>query len=503
MAYIQAFPALLLIAGLVSLAAILVNKITSRVPIPAPAILLMAATGASALWPHLRAAIPTAEAGRVVTAALVYILFDGGMHIGWRRFRSAAAPVLALGVIGTIVTVILAAVVMHYGLGFGWPASAVIATAVSPTDPAVVFSVLGKREVAGRTATILEGESSANDPVGIALMAGVLSYVTWHHGPSGWSIALIFAAQMVIGVAVGVLGGMALAWFMRRVALPSEGLYPLRTAVAALVIYGLASIAHGSGFLAVLVAGVLTGDVRAPFKQEIARFHASLAALAEIVAFIVLGLTVHLHDLLAPRSLVPGLVLALVLAVVIRPLAIIPLLLPARLRWGERAFIAWAGLKGAVPVLLGTFVLQADVAGARAIYAIVVLVVCFSVLVQGLSVPFAARRLGVPMRVVEPHPWDLPVRLRQEPVGMERHRVAPGSPVDGAPVASLPLADGDWVCFVVRDGCAIPAPAEFLLRPKDELIILREHGPGRQPLKVFESAPAAERPGLASPPHLQ
>ena len=150
--------------------------------------------------------------------------------------------------------------------------SLLVATAVSPTDPAVVFSVLGQREVEGRSGTILEGESGANDPVGIALMASLLAA----GGLTGHAFVDIggqFLLQMGVGAAIGVLGGRALLWFMRRVPLPSEGLYPLRTLACVLVLYGAATLAHGSGFLAVFVAGILIGDGRAPYKREIERFH--------------------------------------------------------------------------------------------------------------------------------------------------------------------------------------------------------------------------------------
>jgi cell volume regulation protein A len=177
-------------------------------------------------------------------------------------------------------------------------------------------------------------------------------------------VAWEFGLQMAVGVAVGVAGGMALLTFMRRVPLPSEGLYSLRVLTCALAIYGLATVAHGSGFLAVFVAGILIGDERAPYKREIEVFHSSLASLAEIVAFVMLGLTIRLSDLPDGRAWLIGLVLAALLALVIRPLLVGVLLWPIRLRFGERAFVLWTGLKGAVPILLGAFIVQAGVKDA-------------------------------------------------------------------------------------------------------------------------------------------
>ena len=175
------------------------------------------------------------------------------------------------------------AVAARYVAGMSWHLALLVGTAVAATDPAVVFSVFGRREIAGRTGVLLEGESGANDPVGIALLSSLLAA----HGGAGsvvWHVVAEFALQMAVGVAVGVAGGLALLAFMRRVPLPSEGLYSPRVLAGVLAIFGAATVAQGSGFLAVLVAGIIIGDEPAPYKREIERFHSSLASLAEIVA---------------------------------------------------------------------------------------------------------------------------------------------------------------------------------------------------------------------------
>jgi cell volume regulation protein A len=186
--------------------------------------------------------------------------------------------------------------------------------------------------------------------------------------------------------------------FMRRVRLPNEGLYPLRTLAAAGIIYGLASVAHGSGFLAVFIAGLALGDLDIPYRRQIRRFQTALASLAEIVVFVALGLTVNVTQLFEEGIWLDGLLLAIVVAFVARPLALAPLLAPLRLRLGEKIFIAWGGLKGAVPILLAAFCILEGVDDARRLYEIVFVVVLFSVIVQGASLPFIASRLGVPMR---------------------------------------------------------------------------------------------------------
>jgi potassium/hydrogen antiporter len=385
------FGTIVLVVAAGFLVALLGRKVTERFPIPAPAVFLLVA----ALAPAVIVDIRTVE--RIGVVALILILFDGGMHVGWRRFRRAWAPITALGAIGTAATAGLMAVFAHYLFGFDWTTAGILGAALAPTDPAVMFSILGNKQIAGRTGTILEGESGVNDPVGIALMIGMLEFATADDG-SLWTIVGEFALEMSVGLVVGLGGAALLIPFMRRVSLPEEGLYPLRALAAAGVIYGLASVAHGSGFLAVFIAGLALGDFDLPYKAEIRRFQVALSSLAEIVMFVALGLTVSFAEFLEDRVWLDGLLLALLLAFVARPVAVAPLLLPLQLRMGERIFVAWGGLKGAVPILLAAFALLAEVDDAQRVYEIVFVVVLFSVVVQGSSLPFAARRLGVRMR---------------------------------------------------------------------------------------------------------
>ncbi len=391
MAEIGDFGAIVLaIAGGVMLA-LVARTLSERFPIPAPALFLVAAAATPVLLPDIR----TVE--RIGVVALIVILFDGGMIIGWRRFRRAAMPIASLGIVGTVATAAVMASLAHYLFDFNWTTAWILGAALAPTDPAVMFSILGDKVIRGRTGTILEGEAGVNDPVGIALMIGMLEFAT-SDGGSFWGIVQEFVLEMTIGLAVGLAGTAGLVVFMRRVRLPSEGLYPLRTLAAAGIIYGAASVLHGSGFLAVFIAGLALGDLDIPYKRQIRRFHVALASLAEIVVFVALGLTVSVTQLFDEGVWLDGLLLALALAFVARPLALAPLLAPLKMRTGEKVFIAWGGLKGAVPILLASFCILADVEDARRLYEIVFVVVLFSVIVQGSSMAFVAARLGVPMR---------------------------------------------------------------------------------------------------------
>jgi cell volume regulation protein A len=483
----RSFAWLVLVIAVVGLAAVMSNRVSRRTRVPAPAIVLLAAAVIVKAVPDLHAP-PEQTVERLVTVALLCILFDGGMHIGRSRFRSAAGPITVLGVVGTFSTVAGAAVFLSLAVGLDWYPAVLVATAVAPTDPAVVFSVLGQREVTGRSGALLEGESGANDPVGIALMASLLSAGGLTAGAFA-HVAGQFALQMGVGAAVGLVGGRALLWFMRRVPLPSEGLYPLRTLAGALLLFAVAVLAHGSGFLAVFVAGIIVGDARAPYKREIEHFHTALASLGEIVAFVVLGLTVDLKELSHLDVWLPGLLLGIVLAVLVRPLLVGPCLLGSGLARNERTFVLLAGLKGAVPILLGTFLLTADLADAPRLYGIVVAVVAFSVIVQGSLIPALANALHIPMRIVEPEPWAVGIRLRERPEGVHRLTVAPGSAVDGRRIDDLDeLPESAWISVVVRHGRLVPVNRSTRLHAGDETVVLAEPDLSDSLHALFEQA---------------
>src|ERR687884_199875 len=265
----------LVVAGGFALAA-LSTRLTDRVPGPAPALFLVAAAVVSDLWPAVYDHVPIRTVERIAVVALVVILFNGGIDIGLARLRGALAPVLSLGLAGTFLTAGGIALVAHVALGMDWTLAGLIGAALAPTDPAVMFSVLGRREIAGRSGTTLEGEAGMNDPAGIALMLGMIELAT-HDDATFSVVAREFVVEMAVGAAIGLLGARLMIPILRR--------------------------------------------SRLPCKAEIERFQDSLAGLAELVVFVALGATVRLADL-GVRDWVQGVVLVVALAVVIRPLVV-------------------------------------------------------------------------------------------------------------------------------------------------------------------------------------
>ncbi|HEY4269225.1 MAG TPA: cation:proton antiporter [Galbitalea sp.] len=470
MSEIVPFAVAVLLVSVAVIAAVFSNRLSSLIRIPAPALFLIAAAVLAKIFPVL-GSLPRGTDESLVTIALLFILFDGGMHIGWRRFRASLGAITVLGIVGTIATAAAIAACAHFLFGIDLRLALLLGAAVAPTDPAVVFSVLGKREITGRTGTILEGESGANDPVGIALLVSLLA------ATGGGSSALVgglteFGLQLVVGTAIGIGGGWGLSKLMRMVSLPNEALYSVGTIACATSIYGVTTILHGSGFLAVLLAGIVVGDTHAPFKREIRRFTSGLATLAEIAAFSLLGLTVSLDVVFDPAVIWPGLAIAGLLIFVVRPIFVGVLLIPMRLRWGERLFVLWAGLKGAVPILLGMFILGARISGAERVYAIIFVVVLVSVILQGGLVPLFARILRVPMKTIEPQPWASGLRFRERPDGMGEYVVAIGSPAEGATVDELELGDDGWVSLIRRNGALVQVRGSTRLEAGDVVLAL-------------------------------
>jgi potassium/hydrogen antiporter len=457
MTEISDFGAIVLLVSAGLFLAVLGMRFADRLSLPNAAIFLLFTGLLAASVEPLRDALSIQVVERIGVVALIIILFDGGLHIGLGRFRRSAAPILVLGVLGTFATAGLVTLAAHYILDFSWITSGLIGAAIAPTDPAVTFSVLGGREIRGRAGTILEGEAGTNDPVGIALMIGMIELAT-EDGGSFSIVVTEFTVEMAVGLAVGVAGALILLPAMRRIRLTSPPLYPIRVLAGAGIIYGIASIAHGSGFLAVFVAGILLGDVAAPRKGEIETFHSSLAALAEIGAFAALGLSVGYSDLDDLGVWSQGLALAIILAFVARPLAVGPLLAPVRLQRGEKLFVIWGGLKGAVPILLGALAVLAAVDESGRIYGIIFVVVLFSVVVQGGTIPYAAKRLQVPFRRVD---YDLAEVLefvvRDDAFANQRR------------IGELPLGERAWVGVLIRDGLPQAFGHDTVLQPGDRV----------------------------------
>jgi potassium/hydrogen antiporter len=386
--------AILAASALILLAALALEPTARRLDVAVPLVFLGVGLALGALSGTARHEVDAGQLETAGTIALVLILVDGGLRTGIVALRRELAPVLALGLGGTLVTFALVAVATHAVTGLGWTLSLIVGAALSPTDPAAVFSVLhGRSGGTLRVATVLEGEAGFNDPVAIALVIALVDAARKGHDPGAGEVAWTMLREGVVGAIVGIGLALVLARLLSSRA-PTIGVAPaLVVSLGAFLAFGVAGVAHGSGFLAAYLFGLMLGDLLQEAQATVGRLHDQLSSLAEVGMFVLLG--VALMTIPLRGSLADAAVLTALLVLVIRPLVAGPLLGAFGLGRSGSLFGVWGGLKGAVPILLGSLPIARGLAQGERLFALVGLVVVFSLLVQGLTLGRLARRLGI------------------------------------------------------------------------------------------------------------
>jgi len=363
----------------------------------------------------------------VGSMALALILFDGGLRTRFATFRSVLAPSLTLATLGVMLTAALTAPAARYALGLDWTQSLLVGSVVASTDAAAVFFLIHARglRLRPRVAATLEIESGTNDPFAIFLTLLLVSILM--HGHQSWStIARELAAEAFGGALIGVAGGRGMVMVLNRLSLP-QGLHAPFVTTGALVIFGLAQAIHASGFLAVYIAGLVVGNRPTRAHNTVIVFLDAATWLAQIGMFLLLGLLASPQRL--PHHALAALVVAAVLMLVARPLAVLICLFPFRFSWREKLFMSWVGLRGAVGIFLASIPLLVGLADAQLYFDLGFVVVIASLLVQGWTIATAARRLHIALPRTDPTPrrveLDLPGQLSQELVGYAVHASNP------------------------------------------------------------------------------
>jgi cell volume regulation protein A len=400
-------------------------------------------------------------------AALVVILAEGGLGTKWKELRPVLPSATVLALAGVAVSVGVTAVGAHCLTGLGWRQSLIIGAVVSSTDAAAVFSVLRRIPLPVRVKGTLEAESGFNDaPVVILVVAFSTPGPIQHWYVLLGEIALELAIGAAIGLAVGWLG----SWSMKRIALPASGLYPIAVMAIAVAAYALGALAHGSGFLAVYLAAMILGNARLPHWPATRGFAEGLGWIAQIGMFVLLGLLVTPHEL--GDDIVPALLIGMALTMVARPLSVMASLLPFRVPWPEQTLMSWAGLRGAVPIILATIPMVNGVDASHRIFNIVFVLVVVYTLVQGPTLPWLARtlRLGDPQEAADLGIESAPLeRLRGHLLSFV---IPEGSRMHGVEISELRLPAGSAVTLVVRGGESfVPLPTTPLRRG-DELLVV-------------------------------
>ena len=458
---------LLLVCSLVLLVAVAAVRISSRSGLPSLLVYLgigvvMGQDGIG----HIK--FDNAELTQVIGyAALVVILAEGGLGTKWKEIKPVLPAATALALAGVAVSVGVTASAAHYLTGLEWRQALIIGAVVSSTDAAAVFSVLRKIPLPARVTGTLEAESGFNDaPVVILVVAFS------HTGPIEHWYVLVgeIILELAIGAAFGITVGLLGSWGLRHVALPASGLYPIAVMAIAVVAYAAGALAHGSGFLAVYLASMVMGNAKLPHWPATRGFADGLGWLAQIGMFVLLGLLVTPHEL--GDDILPALLIGLALTMIARPLSVMLCLIPFRVPWQEQTLMSWAGLRGAVPIILATIPMVGGVEDSRRIFNIVFVLVVVYTLIQGPTLPWLARRLDLGQG---PTPADLGI----ESAPLERLRghllsvvIPPGSKMHGVEINELRLPAGAAVTLVVREGKSfVPLPTT-VLRRGDELLVV-------------------------------
>ncbi|MBK8869527.1 MAG: potassium/proton antiporter [Elusimicrobia bacterium] len=455
----MAIETLLIVAGVLVVGSVLISKASERFGVPAMLIFLGVGmlAGSEGLGGIEFDNPKLAQAAG--TVALAYILFAGGLETEWSMVRPVLASGMVLSTVGVAISAGLVGGFVALVLGFSWKEGLLLGSIIASTDAAAVFSVLKSKSVRlkGRLRPLLELESGSNDPMAVFLTVGMIGLIV-ASDKSAWGLIPKFFLQMGVGAGLGLGFGFLMRTLLNRAALGYEGLYPVLSLALVVLTYGVTTVVGGNGFLGVYVAGVFLGNSNFIHKRSLGRFHDGIAWLMQIGMFLTLGLLVfpsHVFEVMGA-----GLAVAAFLMLVARPVSVFVGMANSRFSKPEKVLVSWVGLRGAVPIVLATFPLLAGLPKSEMIFNIVFFVVLTSALVQGVSIPWVAKRLGLEAPAEEPR--RAPLRLGPgvgSQTRLEDFILPYGSPKVGKTLVSLNMPKDSLIAligrgerFVVPDG---------------------------------------------------
>jgi potassium/hydrogen antiporter len=483
----------ILLAAVLLLAGVLLSKTSSRLGVPS--LLLFLGLGMLAGSEGLLG-IEFEDfelAQRYGIIALAFILFSGGAGTAWRDVRRVLVPGVALATVAVLLSALVLGAIAAAIIGLPLLQGMLLGSVIASTDAAAVFSILRSRGVAivPRLRHLLELESGSNDPAAVFLTVGVIALI--QASATGVTDLIgLFVVQMGVGLVAGWVLARGIVALINRLHLEYDGLYPVLTVAFVLLTYEGTAWLGGSGFVATYVAGLTIANSEFLHKRSLLRFHDAIAWLMQISMFVLMGLLVfpsHLLPVTGQAALV-----AAVLMFLARPVAVLLTLVPFRVPFNEVAFVSWVGLRGATPIILATFPVVAGVPNAEIIFNVVFFVVLLSVLVQGTTIPAAARRLGVavPMTAVERYSFDAVIRGDQGH-GLRELTIRDGAPAVGRSIVSLGLPGGVLLALLYRDGQIIVPQGGTILAAGDRVLLLAEDEPFQTARDLLVGREAAER----------
>jgi potassium/hydrogen antiporter len=400
---------------------------------------------------------------------LALILYEGGLQTSWRRLRSVAVPAALLSTVGVVVTAVLAGVAAYALFDLSRLESVLLGAVVASTDAAAVFATLRFTHIRRRLARTLEAESGGNDPVAISLTLGLIAWIEHPETDGLGDLVLLVVRQLALGLMVGVILGAAAMWIFARIPQSIGSFVPVASLAAAALAFGAADEIGGSGFLSVYLVGLAVGSTPSRHRRQLVDFHEGIAFLAQVTLFVVLGL------LVLPRELtgvaLAGLGLALVLVFVVRPAAVWASTAFNDFTSRERLLLGWAGLRGAVPIVLATFVLSSEVASRATIFNAVFFVVVVSTILQGTTLEWVAARLDLLSPLPSRREAPIEVGALSE-LDLIDFVVDADHAIAGAAVREVGLPRTAIIAVVVRGDDSIPPRGSTVIEPGDHLFVL-------------------------------
>lgn len=470
----------LLVGAVIMLAAILAVRASLRVGLPSLLIYLFMGV----LLGEISPVFEFTDAGvahALGFAALVVILAEGGLTTSWPEIRPSMRMGVALATLGVAVSVTVMAAAGHYLLGLDWQLAILLGAVTSPTDAAAVFSVLRRVPLPRQVTGVLEAESGLNDAPTVLLVTLVSTGAALDQGVLGFAGIVVY--ELAVGVAAGLAVGFGGGWVMRRLALPSSGLYPIAVLTLTVLAYSGAAAIHASGFAAVYTAALVLGNSELPHRAATRSFAEGTAWLAQIGLFVMLGLLAE-PERISLSHVGYAVAGGLVLTFAARPLSVVACSWACRMTGREQVFLSWAGLRGAVPIVLTTIPLANQVERADELFDIVFVMVVIYTVLTAPSLPWVATRLGV---AYAGEPRDLEVEaapLERIAADLLQVTITGDSRLHGVEVDELRLPTGASVTLIVRDGETLVPSGRTVLRHGDDLLVVaprrvREETEGR------------------------
>lgn len=462
----------LLIGAFILLVSVIASKLSVRYGIPSLLIFLgigMAIGSDGLNWIYFDDHQLAQSLGII---ALAYILFSGGLDTKWTKIRPVLAPALSLATVGVAVSAAIIGVFAVFALGFGWGEGILLGAIISSTDAAAVFSVLRTNKIhfKYRLKELIELESGTNDPMAIFLTIGLLTLIGSES--TGWiDLVLLFVMQMGVGLLSGLIFGKLFTVLVNRINLSYEGLYPVLLVGLISFVYAVTDLLNGSGFLAVYLVGVVLASSGFVHQNSLTDFFDGIGWLMQIVMFLMLGLLVFPGQILDVAG--KGLIIALVLILLARPLSVFISLIFSSYKRNAKIMVSWVGLRGAVPIILATFPLVAGISNADYIFSIVFFVVITSVAVQGPTLPLLAKYLKVTLpykeKIKYPIQYDSDIDTKS---ALKEVEIEDSDPVVGKMIVDLHLPENVLIVLINRDGKFIVPKGSTALEIDDKLLLL-------------------------------